>query len=68
MAKIQAYRKIKNSFSDAVRKLEVGEFIVIKNDYNEKQSRYTLACKAFPEAKFGIKTQADGKVHLIRKA
>jgi hypothetical protein len=68
MAKITAYRKIKNSFSDAVRALQVGEHIEIGQSYNEKQSRYTLAKKANPAAKFGVKTQPDGKVWLIRKA
>jgi len=55
-----------NTFAAQVRKMEVGDVIMLGGEYLERQSAYMGARRALPEAKFSIKTVNHSKATLTR--
>lgn len=58
----------RETFSQLVRAMNVGDHIVVEPEYTIRQSKYLNAKRSFPGATFSIKKQEDGRFHLIRKS
>lgn len=58
----------KETWSKAVRAMQVGDQMPVEADYSKRMSQYVGAKRAFPGAKFSVQRQDDGSFLMTRTA